>query len=592
VIACSPWLLASCMEAERGQWGPPAIEGPRSPGATALAGAARSSEAPSFDLEVALDDGAVVLAWAPWPGASAYSVWHGSAAYFEPGDPGTTALATGSATDFAHAVAGDGTHHYYRVVAHADDGDAVSTTVGKYAHRLYAGYNKISQPLDTGASDAAAFVEPHAGYALGAFLFDPTTQSYRYWAPSASPFAYGVGQVPIVWATGVWDHVYEDVGRVPPRGSVELSLSPGLNIVTLPLDVGDTTASELFAAVPGVVRVGRWNPAAQAGTWYEGGANDFPVEAGRDVYVEVTQPSTWPPALVDAPVPIPPPSTNPVEGIAPLQPVASGFLFTEGALWDADEGALYFTDLEADQVWRYEPGVGVSLVRDASLRFTNGMAFDHEGRRLECQHRTQRLVRIETDGSETVLASSWQGQSLNSPNDVVVGPDGSIYFGDASIGAFARFGAVDPAAMPLGFRGAYRLDPAGTLHLVDGGFSQPTGIELSPDASTLYVSDWVTGRVYAYPVHDDGSTGEGEIINVEMAMADGMCTDVHGNLYVTTHQGLWVLRPDGTPWGLVPVPEEPANCTFGGPGRTTLYVTARTGVYAAQVEIPGATPFE
>lgn len=591
MLVCSSWLLASCTEGGGAGWGAPEIEGVRSEGVTALARGSRASEASSFDLDVALDGGDVVLVWAPWPGALTYTVWHGSDAYFEPGEPGTTALVTGPATSFAHAVAGDGEHHYYRVVAHGDDGDADSTTVGKYAHRLYPGYDKISQPLATDMTDAAAFFEPHADHGLGVFAFDATTQSYQHWFPGGSPFSYGVGQVPIVWVTGVWDLVYEDVGRVPPAGSVQLTLSPGLNIVTVPLDHGDTTASELYAAVPGVVRIGRWNPVVQGAAWYEGGAGDFSIEAGRDVYVEVSQPSAWPPTPGDPGAP-PPPPTNPLDGIGALQPVATGLLFTEGALWDADEGALWFTDLEGDQLWRLAPGEGATLVRDASERFTNGMAFDHDGRRLECQHRTQRLVRIEADGSETVLADTWQGLRLNSPNDVVVGPDGSIYFGDAAIGAFARFGDVDPADMPLGFRGLYRLDPAGTLHLLDSGFVEPTGIELSPAATTLYVSDWGTGRVHAYPVHDDGSTGAGEVINEEMPMADGMCSDAHGNLYVTTHQGLWVLRPNGTPWGLVPVPEEPSNCTFGGEGRTTLYVTAGTSVYAAPVAIAGATPFE
>lgn len=536
-------------------------------------------------LEIELEGADVALAWAPWPGATEYTVWHATAPYFEPGDPGATALGSGPDLGFAHAVAGDGQPHYYRVVAHADDGDAVSPAVGKHAHVLYPGYNKVPQPLETDVGDAASFLEAHAPHGVGAFLWQAPAQAFAWWLPGggSSSFEYGPGQVPIVLVEGAWAKVYEDVGRVPAPGAVRLALSPGQNLVTVPLDFGDTTASALLAAVPGAWRVGRWDPIAQDRVWFEGGAGDFAIAAGRDAYVETSQASWWPPEPGST---APPPHASPLEGIGALEPVVTGRLFTEGALWRPGEGALYFTDLEADEVWRYAPDTGASLVREASGRFTNGMAVDSQGRRIECQQRAQAVVAIEADGSETVLASAWQGVTLNSPNDAVVGPDGSLYFGDATIGAMARFGDVHD--MPLGFRGVFRLDPAGALHLVADDLVDPTGIELSPDATTLYVSDWSTGWVRAYPVADDGSTGPGQVINVEMAMADGMCSDVDGNLYVATVQGLWVLRPDGTPWGLLPVPEEPSNCTFGGEGLGTLYVTAQTSVYAVPAVIPGA----
>lgn len=590
-ISCSGLLLVGCIadgsEAQRLE--PGGSNGPSRTGATVLVEAPRSvDQVAGFDVEIELAGADVALVWSPRAGATAYTVWHGTTAFFEPGDSGTAALASGPSTSFAHAVAGDGQHHYYRVVAHADHGDEHSATVGKYAHRLYAGYNKLPQPLDTGTADAASLLEQHAPYGVAAYLWQAPSQSFGWWFPGAGvdPFDYAVGQVPIVQASGVWGQVHEDVGRVPPEGSVQLPLSPGLNLVTVPLDFGDTTASALLAAVPGAWRIGRWNPMVQDRVWFEGGAGDFEIEAGRDVYVEVGQPSVWPPAPGTT---APPPPTNPLEGLAALQPVVSGRQFTEGALWLADEGVLMFSDLQADQLWRYEPGVGASLVRGASGRFTNGMAMDQEGRRIECQHTTQQVVRIETDGSQTVLADAWQGVTLNSPNDVVVGPDGSLYFADARIGAFANLGGVDD--MPLGFQGLYRIDPAGGVQLLATGFADPTGIELSPDGTTLYVSDWTTGWVRAFPVLDDGSVGPGTVINSQMGMADGMCSDVDGNLYVTTVQGLWVLHPDGSPWGLLPVPEEPSNCTFGGEGLGTLYVTARTSVYATEAVIPGAASF-
>lgn len=558
-------------------------------GMAALATAPRSVEhLPGFNVAITLAGADVVLAWDADPDVTEYTVWHASEAYFEPGDLGSTVLASGPATGFAHPVAGDGAHHYYRVVAHTDVADAASTTVGKYAHLLYSGFNKIPQPLDTGMTNAAAFAGALSGYLNVAYLFDGGSQAFQYWWPGAGfdPFAYEPGNVPIVDAGGVWGQVYEDVGYVPAEGSIVLPLWPGLNLVTVPLDFGDTTASELLAAVPGVWRIGHWNPIVQDRVWYEGGAGDFEIEAGRDVYVQVWEPSVWPPELGSV---APPPPTDPLEGIGAPQAVASGLMFTEGALWLPSEGALMYTDLEADEVWRYDPGVGSTLLRGATGRFANGLAFDQDGRVIECQHGTQQVVRVEADGSETVIADTWQGVTLNAPDDAVTGPDGSLYFTDPTIGAMSRFGNVQD--MPLGFQGVYRIDPAGAMHLVDDVFADPAGIALSPAGDTLYVSDWGTGIVRAYPVSADGSTGAGEVINVEMPMADSMCVDEDGNLYVTTVQGLWALQPDGTPWGVIALPEEPSNCAFGGVDSRTLYITAQTSVYAVEMVIPGAAMF-
>ncbi|MEM9453397.1 MAG: SMP-30/gluconolactonase/LRE family protein [Myxococcota bacterium] len=531
------------------------------------------------------------LGWMPQGDAVDYTVWHGDEAYWQPGEAGTTMLFTGASTSFAHAVAGDGNHHYYQVVAHTTSGDDLSATVGKFSHQLHPGFNKVPQPLDTGVTDAQAFASMHGDYLQSVHLFDETLQDFRTWYAGYGepPFGLGLGQVPIVSAD--WqaeEMVYEEVGRVPAEDELQIPLLAGMNLVTVPLSMGDTTASAVLALVPGAWRVGQWHSNGQYREWHEEGAPDFPVEAGEDIYVDTTVESMWPP-----PPPSPPPShegVNPLDGMGAVQPVATGFQFTEGPLWLASEGALLFTDLAGDQIWRYEPGVGTSLVRDVSGRFTNGMTFDINGDRIECQHATQQVVRVEADGSETTLATEWNGVTLNSPNDVVVGPDGSLYFADATVGAFAHLGNVQN--MPLGFQGLYRIDPEGVLHLIDDIFADPTGMGISPQGDMLYVSDWGTGLVHSYPINPDGSVGPGSVLTDLTPQPDGMCLDMEGNIYVTTNQGLHIMEPDGTPWGLLVLPETPAsNCAFGGPERTTLYITDFTGVYAVDVTIPGAPPF-
>ncbi|MCA9705113.1 MAG: SMP-30/gluconolactonase/LRE family protein, partial [Myxococcales bacterium] len=302
-------------------------------------------------------------------------------------------------------------------------------------------------------------------------------------------------------------------------------------------------------------------------------------------------PADPPPA--DPPADPPDPAADPADpftGMGVVQPVATGLKFTEGPVWLASEGALLFTDLEGDQVWRYDPGVGTTLVRDVAQRFTNGMTLDQSGRRIECQHTTQQVVRIEADGSETVLASAWNGTTLNSPNDVVIGGDGTLYFTDPTIGKYAHLGNVQ--TMPLGFRGVYRIDPQGQLHLVDDTLADPTGVALSPAGDVLYVADWGTGWIHRYPVLADGSLGAREAFSDWAAQPDGMCVDVQGNVYVASNSGLRVLRPDGSNWGLLALPHSPmSNCAFGGADWSTLYLTDVSAVYAVSVAIPGAPPF-
>ncbi|MCH9682141.1 MAG: SMP-30/gluconolactonase/LRE family protein [Deltaproteobacteria bacterium] len=558
------------------------------------------SQVEGFDVGIAIAGGDVVLSWSAVGDATDYTVWHSTHAHFEPGEDGSTLLSTVTTTAFADPVAGDGNHGYYRVVAHDSTGDMVSTAVGKYAHVIYPGYNKIAQPLDTGVTDGQAFALNHdPGSTLSSHRFDGPTQSYLSWFPGGgSSFSYGPGEVPIVnvgWS--VWGLVHEEVGHVPAEGGLQVPLAAGLNIVTVPLEYGDTMASDWLAAVPGAWRIGRWDAQGQYGQWHDGLSIDFSVEGGRHLYVDTTVPSMWPPTLITEPDPEPEPEpeppieydadTNPLPLMGEALLVASGFDFAEAPLWLADEGALLLSDIEGDSIHRYEPDVGTTMLRGPTGTFSNGRALDPAGLVVECQHGPQHVVRIETDGSETVLASHWQGMPLNSPNDVIVGDDGTVYFVDPTIGSWPQYGGVQH--QPLGFSGLYRIDPTGQLHLEDDTLSEPTGIALSPDGSTLYVGDYGTGQLHHYPVEADGSVGTGAMLSTAAQGADGMCLDVMGNIYQSGEFGLRVFRPDGTLWGTYVLPQLPsANCAFGGPDLTTLYVTADSSLFAIDVTIPGA----
>ncbi|MEX1367499.1 MAG: SMP-30/gluconolactonase/LRE family protein [Nannocystaceae bacterium] len=584
-------LAAGCV----GDDDPAALE-PRVPGSEVgpgsvdeLSGSPRgSARVEGFDIGISIVGPDVVVDWAPPAEGVEVSVWSSHDPYFTPGDTDSVVrLDHGTGSSFADPVVGDGVHRYYRVIVHDPLGDEVSTTVGKYAQLIYSGYNKIAQPLETESADAAALHAELGGTASTIVSWNAYGQQWQSWWPGAPApaFTYEPGYVPIaVVGGGHWGEVFEQVGYVPADDELVVPISPGHNVVTMPLSYGDTTASELLQEASFASRVGYWDPQTQTQVWYyDATGPDFPVEAGQDVYVTATTAAVWPPDLPQDPWG---PATNPLHGLGPVQLVAGGYQFTEGAVWHPGEQALVFSDLQADTLHRWDPVAGATQIRGAIDAHTNGMTIEPSGDRIECQHETQQVVRVLADGTEQVVVDSWQGTTLNSPNDVIVGADGTLYFSDATIGAYPQFGDVQD--MPLGFQGVYRVDPGGQLHLVDDVFADPTGIALSPDGSTLYVSDWTSGLLHAYDVAADGSTGPGAVLSDQVPQADGMCIDVMGNIYVSMGWGLQVLRPDGSPWGTIPVPQVPANCAFGGVDRQTLFITARTGVYSIDATIPGA----
>jgi gluconolactonase len=273
---------------------------------------------------------------------------------------------------------------------------------------------------------------------------------------------------------------------------------------------------------------------------------------------------------------------RPVPKGATVELVDDGFEFTEGPIWY--RGTLLFSDIPANTVYQWTAENGSNVFMKPSGH-ANGLAIDTSGHLLLAQHDGQ-IGRRTEDGSVTVLAEAYGGKRLNSPNDLTVASDGTIYFTDPPYG-------VDEGDRELSFSGVYRLSPEGDLTLLTKTFARPNGVCLSPNDSTLYVNDSQETLVRAYDVTEDGDIANGRSFAAPTdedaeGSTDGMKVDAEGNLYTTGPGGVWVYGPDGTQRARIAVPKAPTNLAFGGPDRKTLYITARPHVYRVSVNIPGA----
>jgi gluconolactonase len=290
---------------------------------------------------------------------------------------------------------------------------------------------------------------------------------------------------------------------------------------------------------------------------------------------------------------------------AKIYKLAEGFQFTEGPVWVGGnpKGRLLFSDPNANTIYQYEDGA-LSVFRNASgyagadiaeykQPGSNGLTLDREGRLTVNQHGNRRVIRIEPDGSETVLADRLDGKRLNSPNDLVYKSDGTVYFTDPPFG-LPKFG--DDPRRELSFSGVYRVRD-GKAELLATDLAGPNGIAFSPDEKFLYVGNWDEKRkvVMRYPVKADGSLGEGAVF-FDMTGArgedaiDGVKVDVQGNLYVSGPGGLWILSPEGRHLGTVFAPRHPHNMAWGDEDGRTLYLTAQSGLYRMRLNIPGVRP--
>jgi len=279
-----------------------------------------------------------------------------------------------------------------------------------------------------------------------------------------------------------------------------------------------------------------------------------------------------------------------IDSWAAVGQVGTGFTFTEGPIWHPVDHYLLFSDMPADVRRRWDQRGGVREVKRPSNK-CNGMTYDEQLNLIVCEHATSSLVRERPDGQRDVLASHFEGYELNSPNDVVVKSDGSIYFSDPWYGRMPVYGVERPRE--LGFQGVYRVPPGGgapELLVERYMFDQPNGLCFSPDEHFLYVNDCRDHRICRYEVGTDGSASERSILVEGVTGFDGMKCDDRGNIYITGPEGTGILvfDEDGRKLGTLNVPEKPANLNWGGPTWSDLYICARTSVYRYSLKVAGA----
>ncbi|HWO23921.1 MAG TPA: SMP-30/gluconolactonase/LRE family protein [Kofleriaceae bacterium] len=267
---------------------------------------------------------------------------------------------------------------------------------------------------------------------------------------------------------------------------------------------------------------------------------------------------------------------DPLAGRGNVELVQGGLMFTEGPQWREAEGDLVFSDIPASTIYRYQPG-GTPVVLVNPSNNANGLAVDGSGALVAAEHGMRRVSR-----AGATVAGMFEGKRLNSPNDVIVADDGTIYFTDPPYG-------ITEAQSELLFSGVFRVAPDGTLtaELRGALASRPNGVGLSPDGGILYTVDTVDGNLYRYPIQLGGALGPRSMLAATSGNPDGLAVDIAGNIFVTTRTGVEVFSPLGARWGVIPVPMQPANCAFGDPDHKTLYITARTAVYRVRLEHAG-----
>jgi len=276
-----------------------------------------------------------------------------------------------------------------------------------------------------------------------------------------------------------------------------------------------------------------------------------------------------------------------IAGDANLEAVATGFGFTEGPMWDP-AGFLYVSDETINKIYRvYSDGKKEEVI---ALGDPDGNTFDRRHRLIDCASVLRAIIEVTPDGKYEVLADRFEGKRFNSPNDVIVGPDGAIYFTDPTLDLVAG------EKQEIPFQGVYRLDEKGNVRLLTRDLTQPNGLAFSPDGKKFYVDDSERRNIRVYDVNTDGSLSNGRVFGEEPGgkndgVPDGIKVDTNGNLFATGPKGIWVWDAKGNHLGTIVMPEQPANLTWGEKDYRTLYITATTSVYRLRTKTKGFVPY-
>jgi gluconolactonase len=277
-----------------------------------------------------------------------------------------------------------------------------------------------------------------------------------------------------------------------------------------------------------------------------------------------------------------------------LEKLCTGFIWAEGPVYFAEGDYLLFSDIPNNRMMRWHDQEGLSVFRQPS-NFTNGHYRDHQGRLISCEHGTRRVTRTEEDGSITVLIDHYQGKKLNSPNDVVVKSDGTIWFTDPPYGILSNHEGYK-ADSELGHCYVFRFDPAtNDLSIVAHDRDKPNGLAFNLDETILYVSDTDISHnpngwhhIFAYDVLDDKQLGPGRIFaEISPGASDGFRLDKHGYIFTSSGDSIQIFSPDGMLLGKIIVPEPSSNCTFGGPNKDRLFITATSSLYSIYLNTQG-----
>ncbi|QFR34481.1 SMP-30/gluconolactonase/LRE family protein [Ancylobacter sp. TS-1] len=282
--------------------------------------------------------------------------------------------------------------------------------------------------------------------------------------------------------------------------------------------------------------------------------------------------------------------------VCQLEKLYTGTLWAEGPVYFGDGRFLLFSDIPNDRILKWDEQTGTVALFRFPANHANGNTRDRQGRLVTCEHGARRVTRTEWDGSITVLAEYYEGKRLNSPNDVVVKSDGTVWFTDPPYGILTDYEG-NKAESEIGRCNVYRLDPRdGSLALVADDFDKPNGLAFSPDERQLCVAD--SGRSHGadrphhirrFDVSEDNRLSGGEVFTeIDPGVPDGIRFDNEGNLWVAAGDGVHCYGPAGELLGKILIPEAVANITFGGPKRNRLFIAATSSLYAVHVNARGA----